>query len=47
MVKLAVSCTPLTGKNGMVMGTVIILKPMQQYKRLIERVSGALCQNNL
>ena len=40
-VKLAVSCTPLTGKNGNVMGTVIILQPMQQYKRLIERVSGA------
>jgi PAS domain S-box-containing protein len=41
VVKLAVSFTPLTDKNGKVMGTVIILQPMQEYKRLIERVSGA------
>lgn len=40
-VKLAVSCTPLTGKNGRILGTVIILQPMKHYKRLIERVSGA------
>lgn len=41
VVKLAVSCTPLASKNGKVQGTVIILQQMQQYKRLIERVSGA------
>jgi len=40
-VKLAVSCTPLNGTNGRILGTVIILQPMKQYKRLIERVSGA------
>lgn len=40
MIKLAVNCTPLTGKNGQVLGTVVILSPMQQYKRLIQRVAG-------
>ncbi|MGI6514963.1 MAG: sigma-54-dependent Fis family transcriptional regulator [Syntrophomonadales bacterium] len=41
VVKLAVSNTPLIGKNTGRIGTVVILQPMQQYKRLIERVSGA------
>ncbi len=41
LVKLAVSSTPLAEKNGQIYGTVVILQPMQQYKRLIERVSGA------
>jgi transcriptional regulator with PAS, ATPase and Fis domain len=40
-VKLAVSCTPLTNKNRKILGTTVILRPIQQYKRLIERVSGA------
>jgi transcriptional regulator with PAS, ATPase and Fis domain len=40
MVKLAVSSTPLAGQNGQILGTVIILHPMQQYKQLIERVAG-------
>jgi transcriptional regulator with PAS, ATPase and Fis domain len=41
MVKLAVSCTPLSDNHGRVLGTVVILQPMQQYRQLIERVSGA------
>ncbi|NLV16828.1 MAG: sigma 54-interacting transcriptional regulator [Syntrophomonadaceae bacterium] len=41
MVKTAVSCTPLAEKNNKAAGTVVILQPIQQYKRLIERVSGA------
>jgi len=40
MVKLAVSSTPLIDKNDQILGTVIILSPMQQYKKLIERVAG-------
>jgi transcriptional regulator with PAS, ATPase and Fis domain len=40
MIRLAVTCTPLEGKRGQVIGTVVTLQPMQQYKRLIERVSG-------
>ncbi len=40
MIKLAVNCTPLAGKNGQVLGTVVVLSPMQQYKRLIQRVAG-------
>lgn len=40
-VKLTVSCTPLVGKNNKVLGTVVILQPIQKYKRLIEKVSGA------
>ncbi len=40
MIKLAVNCTPLEGKNGQILGTVVILSPMQQYKRLIQRVAG-------
>ncbi|MGI6549907.1 MAG: sigma-54-dependent Fis family transcriptional regulator [Syntrophomonadales bacterium] len=40
-VKVAVSSTPLTGQNNRAAGTVVILQPMQQYKRLIKRVSGA------
>jgi PAS domain S-box-containing protein len=39
-VKLTVSCTPLTGRNGKLLGTVVILQPIQKYKRLIEKVSG-------
>lgn len=41
VVKLAVSSTPLMGKNGKILGTVVILQPLQKYKRLIEKVSGA------
>ncbi len=41
LVKAAVSCTPLTENNHQVVGTVVILQPIQQYRRLIERVSGA------
>lgn len=41
MVKAAISSTPLSDSNGKVLGTVIILQPMKQYKKLIERVSGA------
>lgn len=41
MVKLAISSTPLGDKNNEALGTVIILSPMQQYKKLIERVAGA------
>ena len=40
-VKVAISSTPLSDNNGKVLGTVIILQPMKQYKKLIERVSGA------
>ena len=40
MVRLAVTSTPLESKDGKVLGTVVILQPMQQYRRLIERVSG-------
>jgi len=40
-VKLAVSSTPLIGANSSILGTVVILQPMKQYKRLIERISGA------
>lgn len=40
LLKLAVSSTPLIGKNGKTLGTVVILQPMKQYKQLIERVSG-------
>lgn len=40
-VKVAISSTPLSANNGKVLGTVIILQPMKQYKKLIERVSGA------
>ena len=40
MVKLAVSSTPLADKNNEIQGTVIILSPMQQYKKLMERVAG-------
>jgi len=40
MVKVAVSSTPLADKNNEILGTVIILSPMQQYKKLIERVAG-------
>lgn len=40
VVKLAVSSTPLTDKNGKILGTVVILQPLQKYKRLIEKVSG-------
>ncbi|WP_054030569.1 sigma-54-dependent Fis family transcriptional regulator [Desulfatitalea tepidiphila] len=39
--KLAVSSTALIGQNGRILGTVVILQPMKQYKQLIERVSGA------
>ncbi|NLB18997.1 MAG: sigma 54-interacting transcriptional regulator, partial [Syntrophomonadaceae bacterium] len=39
-VKLAVSSTPLMGKKGKTLGTVVILQPMKKYKQLIERVSG-------
>jgi transcriptional regulator with PAS, ATPase and Fis domain len=45
MIKLAVNCTPLTGKNNQILGTVVILSPMQKYKRLIQRVAGA--RNNI
>ena len=38
---MAISSTPLSDNNGKVLGTVIILQPMKQYKKLIERVSGA------
>jgi len=40
-VKLTVSCTPLISKNNKVLGTVVILQPIQKYKRMIEKVSGA------
>lgn len=39
-VKLVVSSTALIGKKGKIIGTVVILQPMKQYKQLIERVSG-------
>jgi transcriptional regulator with PAS, ATPase and Fis domain len=38
--KLAVSCTPLIGKKGNVIGKVVILQPMQTYNRLIKRAIG-------
>ncbi len=40
-VKLAVSCTPLVSKEQETLGTVIIIQPMKQYKKMIERISGA------
>lgn len=40
-IKLTVSCTPLLNKDNKVLGTVVILQPIQKYKRMIERVSGA------
>lgn len=40
-VKLAVSCTPLVDRNDQVLGKVVILQAMQQYRRLIKRVAGA------
>ncbi|NLV17664.1 MAG: sigma 54-interacting transcriptional regulator [Syntrophomonadaceae bacterium] len=40
-VKLAVSCTPLASKEQETLGTVVIIQPMQQYKKMIERISGA------
>ncbi|NLU50160.1 MAG: sigma-54-dependent Fis family transcriptional regulator, partial [Syntrophomonadaceae bacterium] len=39
--KLAVSCTPLVDSSEQVLGKVVILQAMQQYKRLIKRVAGA------
>ena len=38
--KLVASCTPLIGKQGNVIGKVVILQPMQQYNRLIKRAIG-------
>ncbi len=38
--KLAASCTPLIGKQGNIIGKVIILQPMQQYNLLIKRAIG-------
>ncbi len=35
------SCTPLASKDKETLGTVIVLQPMKQYKKLIERISGA------
>ncbi|MGE5543487.1 MAG: sigma-54-dependent Fis family transcriptional regulator [Bacillota bacterium] len=40
-IKLAVSCTPLVSKEQGTLGTVIIIQPMKQYKKMIERISGA------
>lgn len=40
-IKLTVSCTPLISKNNKILGTVVILQPIQKYKRMIEKVSGA------
>jgi len=40
-IKLAVSCTPLASKEQETLGTVIIIQPMKQYKKMIERISGA------
>ncbi|NLU50966.1 MAG: sigma 54-interacting transcriptional regulator, partial [Syntrophomonadaceae bacterium] len=39
--KLAVSSTPMVDCNEQVVGKVVILQAMQQYKRLIKRVAGA------
>ncbi len=39
-IKLNVSCTPLVSKNNKILGTVVILQPIQKYKRMIEKVSG-------
>jgi len=38
--KLVVSCTPLIGKTGHVIGKVVILQPMQTYNRLVKRAIG-------
>ncbi len=38
--KLAASCTPLIGKQGKVIGKVVILQPIQQYNKLIKRAIG-------
>lgn len=43
-VKQAVSCTPLTGKDGSVLGTVVILQPIQRYTQLIRRAIGTRAQ---
>ena len=40
-IKLTVSCTPLINKENKILGTVVILQPIQKYKRMIEKVSGA------
>jgi transcriptional regulator with PAS, ATPase and Fis domain len=40
VVRLAVSCTPLTNRDSKILETVVVLQPIQQYKHLIERVSG-------
>ena len=40
-IKLAVSCTPLASKEQGTLGTVIIIQPMKQYNKMIERISGA------
>ena len=40
-IKLTVSCTPLVSKNNKILGTVVILQPIQKYKRMLEKVSGA------
>ncbi|NLW43628.1 MAG: sigma 54-interacting transcriptional regulator [Syntrophomonadaceae bacterium] len=39
--KTTVSCIPLVGKNNQVLGTVVILQPIQKYKRPLEKVCGA------
>ncbi|NLB18019.1 MAG: sigma-54-dependent Fis family transcriptional regulator [Syntrophomonadaceae bacterium] len=40
-IKLAVSYTPLSSKEQGTLGTVIIIQPMKQYKKMIERIYGA------
>lgn len=40
VVRLAVSCAPLTNRDSKILETVVVLQPMQQYKHLIKRVSG-------